>query len=83
MTQQATLNPPTTNDQWLRRFQRLRDLTLGLTSEDSRYPSILAMLGQCDEYYRHHNDDAFIATGKRIATVMSLPQNTEHFAHSD
>jgi hypothetical protein len=64
---------PSTPDPWLLRYRRIRELTDSLTAEDPRYKTIWALLQQCDTHYATRNDTAFIAVGKQIATLMSLP----------
>lgn len=63
----------TMHDTWLKRYQRIRDLTLGLTQEDPRFTPVMAMISQCDRCYHEGDDAQFITVGKRIAALMNTP----------
>lgn len=66
-----TYHPPTTQNIWLKRFERIRDLTLGLSADDPRFPIINGLIDQCTTHYQRRDEQAFIATGKRIAALMN------------
>lgn len=67
----------TTPDRWLTRYRRIRELTETLSSDDPRMNVILALIDQCDGHYANRDDDAFVAVGKRIASLMAMPPSQQ------
>lgn len=68
---QMSTGAPQTHQLWLKRFERIRDLTATLPPEDPRFPIIIGLIDQCDAHYQRRDEHAFITTGKRIAALMN------------
>lgn len=72
-TSKSAPSPSTPQSQniWLKRFERIHELTKTLSQDDARFPIIMGLIDQCERHYDRRDEEGFISTGKRIAALMN------------